>query len=116
MSGAYKLTSNQFNLLYSFNNVTIGASGSTGSTAIDVSRYATKSAYGYIGTTQVASGSLVVSGSIDGTNYYSLQSGSSNSGSLITKTFTDAVRTVKVYLYNNVTGSVISGSVFLAAY
>jgi hypothetical protein len=104
----------KYKLLYSFTNVTIGQSGSTGSTTFDVSPYTTKSAYGYIGVTQNASGSVVVSGSFDGTNWYSFQSGSINSGSITTKTFTDAIRYVQVYLYNNVTGSAISGSGYLA--
>ncbi len=113
MSGTYP---EKFKLLFSYVNQSIGASGSSGSGTIDISPYSTKSAYGYIGTTQNATGSLVVSGSIDGTNFYSIQSGSVTSGSITTKTFTDATRSVQVYLYNSVTGSAISGSVYLAAY
>ena len=103
------------NTLYTFNNVTIGATGSTGSGTLDVSHYTTKSVYGYIGTTQNASGSLVVSGSFDGANYFQLKSGSFNSGSLSYFTFFEAVPLMQVFLYNS-SASVISGSLSATAY
>jgi hypothetical protein len=110
---ATKITGSLTDSLYGFNNLTIDASSSTGSSNFDVSSYGTKSAYAYIGVTQDASGSLVVSGSPNGTNYFQLRSGSFNSGSLFWFTIYDAIKNISVNLYNSVTGSAISGSLFL---
>ena len=104
------------NTLYTFYNVSIGASGSTGSsTGVDVSTYSVKSIYAFIGTTQNASGSLVVSGSFDKTNYFQLKSGSLASGSLSYFTFFDGVQLIKPYLYNSAT-TAISGSLSVVVY
>lgn len=110
--GSYPIN---FSASYEAYNFTLGATGSTGSGNLDVSPYTTKSAYAYIHTTQNASGSLVVSGSLDasGTNYFTIRSGSFNSGSLQWFTFYDAIKYVSVNLYNQVSGSAISGSLYL---
>ncbi len=100
-------------LLYNFDNVPINATGSTGSGNFDVSNFYTKSAYAYIGTQTAASGSLIISGSFDRVHYYTFLSGSFLSGSVSYYTFTDAIPFISVNLYNHVTGSAISGSLFL---
>lgn len=104
----------KYKLLYSSVNGTVAASSGITSGNYNVFPYTTKSVYAYIGTTQNATGSLVVSGSFDGTNYYTLRSGSFSSGSLTWFTIFDAVSQVSVNLYNQVTGSAISGSIYLA--
>ena len=97
--------------LYAFNNVPISSTGSTGSGEIDVTPHNTKSAYAYISGSAV-SGSLIVSGSFDRTNWYTWKSGSFNSGSISYFTFTDAIPLITVNIHNHYTGSV-SGSLWL---
>lgn len=106
-------------VLYSAFNFTLksgsvaGSTFVTGSPVLNAMDFYSKSVYSYIHTTQNASGAYVVSGSLDGTNYFQLKSGSLNSGSFTIQTFTDVVPTIRVYLYNSVTGSDISGSLYV---
>ena len=105
----------QTSTLYSFFNVTVGASGSTGSGNLNVSNYKTKSIYAFIHTTQNASGSLIISGSFNRTNFFEMESGSFNSGSLSWYTITDVVPIIQCSVRNYVTGSAVSGSLFVVA-
>jgi hypothetical protein len=106
-------TSGLSKTLYSTNNVTIGITGSIVSSAFDVSPYSVKSIYAYLYPTTQSSGSLVVSGSFDRTNYYQLKSGSFNSGSLSYFTFFDSVPLIKVSLISNNAAAAVSGSLFI---
>ena len=107
-------------LLYSGYNfsITTGANASnnaTGSPSLDVSNYITKSIYGFLHTTQSVIGALVVSGSIDGTNWFLFRSGSFSSGSLNWFTITDAVPKIQAFLFvNAITGSSASGSLYIS--
>jgi len=111
-----RVTGSLTTTLYSAFNFALGATGSTGSGNFNVTQYSGKSAYAFIGTTQNASGSLIVSGSFDGgTNYFQFRSGSFGSGSLQWFTFFDGVTHISVNLFNQVTGSAVSGSLYLVA-
>ena len=100
--------------LYSFNNVPIGATGSTGSEEINVTSYYTKTAYGFISGSSL-SGSLTISGSFDNTNWFKITgSGVFNSATSVGYvTLTEPVTSIKISLYNNYTGSAVSGSLYL---
>ena len=100
--------------IYGFHNVPISNTGSTGSPILNVDNAYVKSVYAYIGKTQNASGSLKVSGSFDGTNYFEMKNNSNfNSGSLTWFSFPDAVPRITTHLTNLVTGSAISGSMYV---
>jgi len=109
-----RVTGSLTTTLYSAFNFALGATGSTGSGNFNVSQYSGKSAYAYLHTA-TTSGSLIVSGSFDGTNYFQFRSGSFVNGSLQWFTFFDAVPNISVNLFNQVTGSAISGSLYLVA-
>jgi len=110
---SYKSSGQTFNTtLYGFNNVPVASTGSTGSGIINVSQYYTKSAYAYI-SSATRSGSLIVSGSFDRTNWFTWKSGSFNSGAISYFTFTDAIPLVTVNIHNHYTGSAVSGSAWL---
>jgi len=111
---SYSSSGKGFNkTLYSFHNVPVTVSGSTGSGDIDVSQYYTKTTYAYIsGSTR--SGSLTISGSFDATNWFKLTGSTNfNSGTLNYITMTDAIPTMRVHLGATYTGSAVSGSLFL---
>jgi len=101
--------------LYQIYNSSLGnTSNPTGSPLINVSNYNTKSVFAFLHTTQNVSGSLVVSGSFDGTNTFLLRSGSFNSGSFIYFTFYDAVPWISVWLNHSGSGLANSGSLYLS--
>lgn len=111
---AVRITGSLATNLYASNNSNITAGGGKTSGNLDVSGYSTKSIYGYLYPETSCSGSLVVSGSFDGTNYYSFRdSGVFNSGSLMWFTIVDALPNLSANLYNSVTGSAVSGSLFV---
>ncbi len=113
MSTTYPQVGNLKNL-YSFTNLTIASGSNTGST-LDVSPYTRKQYYAYIGTTQNASGSLVISGSPDGTTFFQYSSGTFNSGSMYVTGSTDLMQTVQVSL-RNLTTAAISGSIYVLGF
>lgn len=102
--------------LYTLSNKTIGANLQTGSSSIDVSGYGIKTIFGYIHTTQDASGSLVVSGSFDNVTYFQYKTSAVfNSGSTgSTINIEEALPYISVHLKNSVTGSAVSGSLYLS--
>jgi hypothetical protein len=115
MSYANKL---QVNAIYSAPSFVLGASGSTGSGLINVTRFKTKTACANIYPSLLGSGSLRVSGSFDGTNMIYVYTGSvflSGSQGQYT-TITDAFPYMQIYLFNEYTGSSISGSLYLTGY
>ena len=110
-------------LLYSAFNFTIttgasAANNATGSPILDVSQYTTKSAHAFLNLTpNAAQGALIVSGSFDGTNWFTLRSGSFLTGSLHWFTFFDAVPKIQaVLVVSAITSSAFAtGSLYVTA-
>ncbi len=100
--------------LYSAFNASVGKTGSLTSGTLDVSTYPTKTFATYIGKLIDATGSHVLSGSFDGTNYFSITGSSAvSSGSLIYFTITDIFKSVQYTLKNLDPGVAISGSLYV---
>ena len=101
--------------LYAAKSFSLGAGLQTGSPSIDVRPYSAKTVYAFIGTQQNGSGSVVVSGSFDNVTYHQYLVGAVfNSGSTGSKVnIEDAVPYLSVHLSNSVTGSGITGSLYL---
>lgn len=110
----YPIT-NKTILLYSSYNTAIGKTGSLVTGRLDVASFSKIVFATYIGTIQEASGSLTVSGSFDGTNYFNVtgSAGFFNSGSMAYINFLAPLKSVQVALKNVGTGSAISGSLYI---
>ena len=102
--------------LYSFATYGINTSSfaMTGSPTLDFNNYATKYITAYIHPWRASSGSIIISGSWDGTNWYNFTSSSIASGSLYQYTFTDVLPYIQVYFRTAATGSsVCTGSLYV---
>ena len=101
--------------LYAVKSFSLGGGLQTGSPSIDVRPYSTKTVYAFIGTQQNGSGSIVVSGSFDNTTWHNyIVGGVFNSGSTGSKiNLEDAVPYLSVHLKSEITGSALTGSLYL---
>ncbi len=117
--GTHRVKESEFALAYSAPNFillsgsTVSTRSSTGSSQIDVSSFKTNNVCAYINPVQDASGSITVSGSPDGTNFYNIYSLTFNSGSFTGSNIGDSYSKVSVYLTNLVQDSSITGSLWL---
>jgi hypothetical protein len=100
--------------LFDLTNFTIGAGLQTGSASIAVTSYDQKLVVAILSGSVDCSGSIVVSGSADGSNWFQYSESSLfASGSGLTASVNVPLKYIEACLKNYTTGSAVSGSLWL---